>query len=249
MSSNKIFKACEFCKILRKPEPQFVLDHKQGCYICTICGAVQRNNGFGELIKNNTTFQEIPDTVGKTTQQKYEDRLLNVTCQHELRKERYKMHVFELCDQLDLNERARNRVWLLMENNKGVKKIRPKNTMILSCIVITMRSLKMYVDMDYIENLFQVKHFSKTLKSVCLELGINFRHDYVQSIIPKMSIFGYSYKRSRDVLREYKKMTRRKNKFNCDHMLIKSILKVDPDVNRERLCTLMNITEKNLNKI
>ena len=218
-----MFKRCENCRKLVNKGTNFVFDGTS--FICTLCGVVQRNNGFEYSIEKNTTYNEQPQSIAFDKQSERMYHMTNLTCQQELKENRIKRALYEMSDQLDTNERTRNRAWLLFLRNKSFFTIRPMKNTIASTIIVACYSLKIPLSINKVSTLFGLKNLSATVKIVCKKLKINMRVD-AKILIPSwVSRVGGKYSDNKLVNRVYRALCKKHPSVGTETVLAAAIYK------------------------
>lgn len=219
------FKRCEGCRQKIGDGSNFIHDRMTASIICTLCGVVQRNNGFHETIKDNQYFEEqnVSHPFTRTTQRMY--HMTNVCCQKELKKDRVQRQLNEISDQLDVIERVRNRAWLLFLRNESFFSIRPMKNVICSALIIASHTLQIHLSLNKVQSLFRLKNLSNTLKDMCKKLRLNLRTTSELLIPMWVSKLGGKYSDNERVKRLYKRMSRKYRSIGSETLLAGSLLK------------------------
>jgi transcription initiation factor TFIIIB Brf1 subunit/transcription initiation factor TFIIB len=219
------FKRCEGCRQKIGDGSNFIHDRMTASIICTLCGVVQRNNGFHETIKDNRYFEEqgVAQGFTRTSQRMY--HMTNVCCQKELKKDRVQRQLIKMSDQLDVIERVRDRAWLLFLRNECFFNIRPLTNVIGSALIIASHTLQIHLSLDTVQSLFRLKNLSSTHKDLCKKLRLNLRTTPELLIPLWVSKLGGKYSDNEHVKRLYKQLSRKYRSIGSETLLAGSLLK------------------------
>lgn len=252
---STIFNKCENCRRIVGQGSNFFLDN--GSYICTLCGCVQRTNGFHNANADNRYFQDTPQYFARSRESELMSHMLSRVCPEETRENKCKKRIYDICEKLDIIERVRNRAWLLFKRNKSFLGLRPQNNVALATICIAMYSLKIPYDLNYYESILGLKNVSAMIKNISKKLKINLKLDAAMLIPMWLSMFGKSYGNLRKINRELRRMSRKHPSIGSQTRLAITFHNCFPDLSISLISertgisetSLKNIKEKNLKYI